>query len=375
MIRNVKDMKRVPCYQRDSLYAGADAYRAIEKTTGETSGKGFSRTPKKSHEVASSIHSIYEAEEIYKREKTYNQKAYHGSPYTFDRFDLRAKLEQDAAEFSHSIDLFMDGKLKGGNVKVMTTPLVMKLVGAEILPIETSTTVLSKILYGKHSNELDENIVKQIPRALTDPVAVFQSKTKKGRLVVALELKDKNKSPIVVPFALDISSNPVDTSNGYYMNFITSAYGKDYKGRPNIKWFYDEINAGRMCYGNKKKLTKLLGTAGLYLPQPPKSNKLLLDVKSVPNETDLVKLKNENPEYYQQKEEYAGAYEVENNAIHILLAGNEADVYKAIEKTTGETSGNRITSTAKKSHEVASSIHNIYEAEEIYKREKIYMNI
>ena len=71
MIRNVKDMKRVPCYQRDSLYAGADAYRAIEKTTGETSGKGFSRTPKKSHEVASSIHSIYEAEEIYKREKIY----------------------------------------------------------------------------------------------------------------------------------------------------------------------------------------------------------------------------------------------------------------------------------------------------------------
>ena len=64
-----------------------------------------------------------------------------------------------------------------------------------------------------------------------------------------------------------------------------------------------------------------------------------------------------------------------NNAIHILSAGNEADVYKAIEKTTSETSRNRITSTAQKSHEVASSIHNIYEAEEIYKREKIYMNI
>ena len=237
-----------------------------------------------------------------------------------------AKLAQDEAAFSHNVDLFMDGKLKSGNVKVMTTPLVMKLIGAEILPVETSTTVLSKLLHGKHSNELDENIVKQIPRALTDPVAVFQSKTKKGRLVVALELKDKNKSPIVVPFALDISSNPVDTSNGYYMNFITSAYGKDYKGRPNIKWFYDEINAGRMCYGNKKKLTELLGTAGLYLPQPPKSNELLLDIQSVPNETDLVKLKNENPEYYQQKEEYAGAYDAGENAIHIFSAGNQSTV-------------------------------------------------
>lgn len=240
--------------------------------------------------------------------------------------EAEAKLAQDEAAFSHNVDLFMDGKLKSGNVKVMTTPLVMKLVGAEILPVETSTTVLSKLLHGKHSNELDENIVKQIPRALTDPVAVFQSKTKKGRLVVALELKDKNKSPIVVPFALDISSNPVDTSNGYYMNFITSAYGKDYKGRPNIKWFYDEINAGRMCYGNKKKLTKLLGTAGLYLPQPPKSNKLLLDIQSVPNETDLVKLKNENPEYYQKKEQYAGAYDAGENAIHIFSAGNQSTV-------------------------------------------------
>lgn len=46
--------------------------------------------------------------------------------------------------------------------------------------------------------------------------------------------------------------------------------------------------------------------------------------------------------------------------------------YESIEKATGETSGNRITSTAKKSHEVASSIHSIYEAEEIYKREKTY---
>ena len=295
------------------------SYTSMKKTVPATLGKGFTKTPKELPKTAFSNPIIYKIDKIYKKEKTYNQ--------TVKRSIVpEAKLAQDEAAFSHNVDLFMDGKLKSGNVKVMTTPLVMKLVGAEILPVETSTTVLSKLLHGKHSNELDENIVKQIPRALTDPVAVFQSKTKKGRLVVALELKDKNKSPIIVPFALDISSNPVDTSNGYYMNFITSAYGKDYKGRPNIKWFYDEINAGRMCYGNKKKLTKLLGTAGLYLPQPPKSNKLLLDIQSVPNETDLVKLKNENPEYYQKKEQYAGAYDAEENAIHIFSAGNQSTV-------------------------------------------------
>ena len=66
---------------------------------------------------------------------------------------------------------------------------------------------------------------------------------------------------------------------------------------------------------------------------------------------------------------------MENNAIHILSAGNEADAYRAIEKATGETSRNRITSTAQKSHEVVSSIHSIYEAEVIYKKEKTYINI
>lgn len=49
-------------------------YKAIEKATGETSGKGFSRTPKKSHEVASSVHSIYEADKIYKSDEENNGK-------------------------------------------------------------------------------------------------------------------------------------------------------------------------------------------------------------------------------------------------------------------------------------------------------------
>ena len=49
------------------------AYKAIEKATGETSSKGFTKTPQKSHEVASSIHSIYEAEEIYKRDKNFDK--------------------------------------------------------------------------------------------------------------------------------------------------------------------------------------------------------------------------------------------------------------------------------------------------------------
>ena len=51
-----------------------DEYSTIEKATGETSGKGFAKTPKKSHEVASSVHSIYEADKIYKSDEGNNGK-------------------------------------------------------------------------------------------------------------------------------------------------------------------------------------------------------------------------------------------------------------------------------------------------------------
>ena len=47
---------------------------------------------------------------------------------------------------------------------------------------------------------------------------------------------------------------------------------------------------------------------------------------------------------------------MENNAIHILSAGNEAGAYKEIEKTTGETSSKGFSRTPQKSHEVASSM-------------------
>lgn len=110
-------------------------------------------------------------------------------------------LTRDEAEFSHNIDLFMEGKLKGGNVKVMTTPLVMKLVGAEILPVYIHQNVLAKILkHGKkvdgahgHANEMDADILKQLPKALTDPMAIVESK---GKLVVITSLLDKNGDEI-----------------------------------------------------------------------------------------------------------------------------------------------------------------------------------
>ncbi len=46
-------------------------YKSIEKATGATPGKGFTKTPKESHAIASSAHSIYEGNKICKRDEAF----------------------------------------------------------------------------------------------------------------------------------------------------------------------------------------------------------------------------------------------------------------------------------------------------------------
>ena len=52
---------------------------------------------------------------------------------------------------------------------------------------------------------------------------------------------------------------------------------------------------------NKKRTEAWFQSAGLQLPIEETNLTVLFDKFTVPNETDLVKLKNENPEYYQKK--------------------------------------------------------------------------
>lgn len=261
-----------------------------------------------SHHLTSISISTIQKELGIVKKKEYRQKA------------DEAKLTEDEAAFSHNVDLFMNGELKGGNVKVMTTPLVMKLVGAEILPVYIHQNVLAKILkHGKkvdgihgHANEMDADILKQLPKALTDPMAIVESK---GKPVVITSLVDKNRDTIIVPFVLE---KKIKEEKYYTANLIGSAYGKK-----SNQWILDKI-LGNLLYINKKRTDDWRITSGLQLPIEAAELSVPFDKFTVPNETDLVKLKNENPEYYQQTEQYAGAYEAENNAIHIFSAGNES---------------------------------------------------
>lgn len=259
----------------------------VKETTDKIGGNG---------EVLPSVVNDFEGS------STYHQMA---EEYTHDVLSSKLtkkgmaerQLDADEKSFADSVDRFIAGKISTDTIQVMRTPLVMRLVGAEVLPVEISVSDLKKVLVDKHT-DITPDIMKQIPRALTDPMMIFSTYSGKNgevRKVIVLELKDKNGATIVVPMELE------RMSDGYKVNRMTSTYGKtDRKtGEPSYEWFKKQLEAGNLEYANRKKATDWISTEQPDWLIPKEKVDNLLSAPNVANEEDLVKLKSENPTYYQ----------------------------------------------------------------------------
>ena len=209
------------------------------------------------------------------------------------------QLDADEKSFADIVDRFIAGKEKSPMVRVMTTPLVLELTGAEVLPVEIAKTDLEKILNGKHAGDMTPEIMKQLPRALTNPIMIFKSYTGPNgeeRRVVVVDLKNNNGATIVVPFELKVT-----TRKNYEINRIASAYGKTKKKskNPSYEWFNSQLDEGNLLYVNRKKAINEILQRSPNWPMPEEKVDNLLSAPNVANEEDLVKLKSENPTYYQ----------------------------------------------------------------------------
>lgn len=287
---------------------------------------------------------------------------FRDNPVSFKRFvstpkgrymqtkSANEKLLEDENNFAANIDKFISGKLVDKTIRVMQTPLALEVAGAKILPVDMSVENLDKVLNGKHKSDMSADIVKQIPRALTNPLMIFDTYDGKNgakRKIVALDLKSKNGATIVVPFELEVDNK----SNKYVMNEIISAYGKtDNKtGEPRYEWFAKQIENGKLRYINKEKTAKLIENekpewlmpfstdSGFVktdnLLQSPssdsasKGNNLgsLLN-NSIPDENALRKRREEMQGYYQAEGKTKGAitWDEEGKAIISLFEGANA---------------------------------------------------
>ena len=224
------------------------------------------------------------------------------------------KLERDERNFSEAVDKFMKDELKEKTVNVMTTPLVMKLVGAEILPIRISTRELHKALKGKHSDELESDHMKQLPRALTDPLMIFDTHNGKSgnpRRVIVVDLKGKTGTNIIVPLELSMQTKKTAGAANIMVSSYEPTYRLEKKGdpkKPKYKYFFNEIDKGKLLYANKNKVRQWLKSEAVQSAIPDKTVVDLIFKDSIPDENDLVKLKKENWDLYQTDEEDKETY-------------------------------------------------------------------
>lgn len=261
----------------------------VKETTNKIGGNG--------EVLASVVNDFEESSTYHQMAGEYAHNVLSGKSTKKDMAERQ--LDADEKSFADSVDRFIAGKEKSPMVRVMTTPLVLKLTGAEVLPVEIAKTDLEKILNGKHAGDMTPEIMKQLPRALTNPIMIFKSYTGPNgeeRRVVVVDLKDRNGATIVVPFELKVT-----TRKNYEINRIASAYGKTKKKSkiPSYEWFIGQLDEGNLLYVNRKKAINEILQRSPNWPMPEEKVDNLLSAPNVANEEDLVKLKSENPTYYQ----------------------------------------------------------------------------
>jgi len=201
------------------------------------------------------------------------------------------KLLEDENNFAGIVDEYTAGKINDTKTyNVMTTPLALGLAGGKILPVTIDGSKIKHIFDG-HSDGMTPELLKQIPRAMADPMMILDSYA--GRKIVVLDLKDKQGSTIIVPLELDVERS------WYKVNAIASAYGKGGESGTDYNWFIEHnLKKGRVSYVNKEKTAK-------WIPSPSSdSASRITDLdsllnNSIPDENALRKRREEMQGYYQ----------------------------------------------------------------------------
>lgn len=201
------------------------------------------------------------------------------------------KLIEDERNFAGIVDEYTAGKINDTKTyNVMTTPLALGLAGGKILPVTIDGSKIKHIFDG-HSDGMTPELLKQVPRAMADPMMVLDSYA--GRKVVVLDLKDAQGSTIIVPLELDVERNR------YQVNAVSSAYGKGGENGTDYDWFIEHnLKKGRVSYINKEKTAKWLQSPGSDSASRGNDLGNLLN-NSIPDENALRKRREEMQGYYQ----------------------------------------------------------------------------
>lgn len=212
---------------------------------------------------------------------------------------MHQKLQADINQWSKTIDDLQNGNLKQGVNKIMSAPLVFSTIKDPDYKFTTgdvyiTTKMLNKVFATKHAHKFDLNVMKQLPGALSNPIAIFKNfdpvanTSVKGEIIAVVELRDTQNNLVHVPLVFDVQSG-----RNSYQTRVKSIFP-----RVNATWYSNAINNGDLLYGNTKKINQL--TVNNVQSNGQMSVSRFMINNSIPNEKDLDKLRKQyNYQYYQ----------------------------------------------------------------------------
>ena len=160
------------------------------------------------------------------------------------------KLERDSMAWNDVMDRYKNGDIPNQGVKLMDTPIVLQMLGFSAHDIEITPSVLAKVLKGKHADSIDTEVLKDLPRAIANPVAIFRNydkRTKKytdNQVIVVVDITDKQGTIIQIPLIFDVEKQKIK------VNRIKSIFGRE-----TIDWYVANLRKNAILYYDKKRPT------------------------------------------------------------------------------------------------------------------------
>ncbi len=137
---------------------------------------------------------------------------------------------------------------------------ILLSAGIPDLPIQVTAKTLAKKSSPdyKNSHPFELSEVKDLPKAIQDPIMVFDSKTRADSKVILIELKSKGVNFVV---AMEIDSRS-EHNKSIRINSIRSIYPKD-QVKDIVVW----IKSGLLKYVNKEKASTFVTQLQSQFPQ------------------------------------------------------------------------------------------------------------
>lgn len=225
-----------------------DAENIYMRNAGETEARNVSRrlsmTPEERRRTLAE-----ETEDVAREDQLFLDDAL-GKPASYA--PASRNIEEVNERFNEDLQRQIDGSLPKGHVYKLGNPSrFLQAAGFPYLPIELRADKLATKASEKYKSNHPFNLtsVENLPQAIANPIAVFDSKTRIDAKVVLTEL-ESNGDNFVVAIQVNRKVGNIE------INSVRSIYPKDY-----VKDIYSWINDGLLKWVDKKKATDFISNS------------------------------------------------------------------------------------------------------------------